>query len=65
MLPFLDDFQSPNFGSEPNAINSFSKSVALANNHFGDDDSVDVCDHEWPSASSNLLASHEDFTLDL
>lgn len=63
-LPFLDDFQSANFGSESNVINSFNQSVALGKNHSNDDDSIDVCNHECPSVSVDLLVSHEDFNLD-
>lgn len=64
VLPFLDDSQPSNLISESNVINSFNQSIALGNNHYNDDDSVDVCDHELPCVSVDLLVSHEDFTLD-
>lgn len=63
-LPFLDHSRSNNIGSESNVINYFDQSVALGNNSFDDDDSVDVCDHKSPGVSSNLLVSHEYFNLD-
>ena len=65
MLPFLDDFQSANLGSESNEINYFDQFVALGKNHSDDDESVYLGDYECPGASSNLLVSHEYFTLDL
>lgn len=63
LLPFLDDSWSTNLYNESNLINSFNQSVALGNNHSNDDDSIDVCNHKCPGVSSDLLVSHEDFSL--
>lgn len=54
-LPFSDDFQSTNIGSESNVIDSFNQTVALGNNHYIDDD--------WSGVSIFFLVSHEDITL--
>lgn len=59
----MDDSQSSNLNSESNVINSFDQYVASGNNHFNDDDLVDVCDHDFPSASANILVAHEYFNL--
>lgn len=61
----MDDFQCPNFGIESNVINYFNQSVALGNSHSNDDDFVEVCDHEFPGASLDLLVYHEEFLVDL
>lgn len=39
--------------------------ITFGKNHPNDDDSIDVFNHEFPGASTNLLVSHEDFTFDL
>ena len=61
----MDDFQYANLGSELNAISSFNQPAILGNKHSDEDDFVDVCDDELPSASANLSVSHEDLNLDL
>ena len=58
------DTESINLGSEYNEINLF-RSAILGDNHFNDDDLVDVCNHEFPSAPVDLLICHEYFNLDL
>lgn len=42
VLPLLDDFQSPNLGSESNANNSFNQFITLGDNHY-DGDNYFLC----------------------
>ena len=39
------------------------RSVVLGNNNFDNDNSVDVCDDEFPSTPVDLSVSHENFNL--
>ena len=53
----LDDNESSNIGHQWNAINSPNQYKGFGNNHFNDDESVDIYDDECPSAPNYLSVS--------
>lgn len=56
------DIESINLSNESNKINFF-RPIVLGNNQFDDDNFVDVCDDEFPSAPVDLSVSHEKINL--